>query len=109
LLQPDQHLGDNNLGETPKADLPAPTDRCFGQPPTLLVEVPVLAAGAATPELMGLAVEAVVMAALLHTRDNPTRCAGVERLGRRVPTKLGRIKADRGGLIDMCPAKSPLR
>ena len=106
LLQPDQHLGDHRRCEPPEADLSAPPDRRLGQPPPLLVEVPVLPAGAAEPELVGLAVEPVRVTALLHTGDNRARPARSERPGRRMPAELGHANPERVRLIKMRSAQS---
>ena len=101
-LQPDQHLGNHDRRKPPQADLPAPPDRCLSQPPPLLVEVPILAAGATESELMGLAVEPAAMTSLLHTGNNRARIAPSKRLGRRMPAELGHADPERVGLVEVC-------
>jgi hypothetical protein len=71
LLQPEQHLRDDQRGQPAQADLTAVADRRFGRPPELFVHPRVAPSGLAQPQLVRLAVDTVAVAALLGTRGGP--------------------------------------
>jgi hypothetical protein len=61
--------------------------------------VPLLAPEASEPELVGLAVGAVVVASLLRTSDNRARVTRHERLGCWKLAELGHADPERVGLV----------
>lgn len=101
LLQPDEHLGDHQRGQSAEADLSADADRRAGQPPALLIQVRVSATQSTQPHLMSLAIHPVGMTALPGAGGNLARAAGHTWSRRRMGAQLGGADPEPAGLLQM--------
>jgi hypothetical protein len=105
LLQPGQHLGDNQRRQAAEADLPAAADCCAGPPPVILIQGRVGFPGRPQPHLMRVAVLAVAMPALARAGGHRARPAGRQRPGLRVADELFGADAQRLPEIQVRPAQ----